>query len=108
MTGVAGLLNTSAGRWVRAAVGWLDAMTGKVTGQLTGVVVVGLVAAVAIYVVVIHLRRGRTDTKTLTAAAIAPVAVTTIPGPIGAAAFTAVSAVTGAMGWAVGAAFGLQ
>lgn len=106
MTGVAGIASTAAGSWLREAVGWLNTAVAGVIGRLTGAVVVGLVAAIALYVLVVHLRNRSVDNKTLVSAAIVPVAVTSIPGPIGAAAATAVSALTGTVAWAITAAFG--
>lgn len=108
ITGMVGLGSTTFGTWARQVVGWLNQTTDRVTGQLTGVVVVGLVASIALYVLIVHLRRNSIDTKTLVSAAIVPIAVTSIPGPIGAAAVTAVTALSGAMAWAITSAFGWQ
>ena len=106
ITGMVGLGSTAFGGWARQAVGWLNQTTDRLTGQLTGVVVVGLVAGIALYVLIVHLRRNAVDNMTLVSAAIVPIAVTSIPGPIGAAAVTAVSALSGTVAWAISAAFG--
>jgi len=107
ITGVVGILGTPVGGWLRRAVGWVDTMTGTVTGRLTGTVVVGLVAAIALYVLVVHvgIRKKVTD-KTLIAATVVPVSISTVPGPIGDVTTWVLGALTGAVGWAVSAAFG--
>jgi hypothetical protein len=105
ITGMVGLTSTTFGGWSRQIMAWLNT-TDRLTGRLTGVVVVGLVAAVALYVLVIHVRRNSIGNKTLVSAAIVPLAVTSIPGPIGAAAVTLVSAISGSVAWAITSAFG--
>lgn len=106
ITGMVGLASTPFGGWARQVVDWLSTTTNRVTGRLTGVVVVGLVAAIALYVLAIHVHRRTIDNKTLVSAAIVPLAVTSIPGPIGAAAVTLVTALSGSVAWAITSAFG--
>jgi len=106
ITGMTGLASTAFGNWARQVIAWLNDTTDRLTGRLTGVVVVGLVAAIALYVLIVHVRRNSVDNKTLVSAAIVPLAVSSIPGPIGAAAATAISALAGTVAWSITSAFG--
>jgi len=107
IAGMVGVLGTPMGNWVRQAVGYLDQVTGAVTGRLTGVVLTGLVAGIALYVVVVHLTNKSVDTKTLIAAAIVPVAVSFVPGVVGDVGAGVINAVASGMAMVVGAAFGV-
>jgi hypothetical protein len=107
LTGMTGLSGSQVGGWVRTAVAWADGLAGRLTGQMTGVVLVGLVATVALVVVVAHLWFGTVSRATLLAALVLPVAVTTVPGIVGDVSTTAVTAVTSVVGGAAAAAFGL-
>lgn len=108
ITGMVGLAATPLGSWGRTAVGWLNDLVGQVAGRLTGTVVAGLLAAVLFYVVVTHVWRRDIDTKTLVAGGVLPLAVTSVPGSVGAVMSTGVFAVANVMGWGVGALFGLN
>lgn len=107
MTGVAGLLGSQLGGWLRDGIGWADHTVGEAIGRLTGVIVLGLIAIVATYMLVMRVRARHIDNRTLGVAAVVPVAVSTIPGPAGAVAFGVITAITGAVGWAIGSLFGL-
>ncbi len=108
ITGMVGLAGTQVGSWGRTAVGWANNLLGQVAGRLTGTVVAGLLAAALFYVVVTHVWRRDIDTKTLVAGGVLPLAVTSVPGSIGAVMSTGVFMVANTMGWAVGALFGLN
>lgn len=107
MTGVAGVLGTPVGRWLRRFVDWVNQLLGNVTVRFTGAAVQGLLAAAALYILVVRMRRKKVDKVTLLAGAIVPVAVSTIPGPVGNAAYTVVTAVTVGVGWCIGWALAL-
>lgn len=108
LAGTVGLLGSPAGHWLQLGVGYLDRMAASATSWLTGVVVVGLVGVIALYVVVMHLVHRTIDRKTLIAAVIAPAAVTSVPGVIGSVGTAAVHAIASGVGMAVTAAFGIH
>jgi hypothetical protein len=107
LTGMAGMVGTPLGDWVRHAVEWANNTMGKLTTRWTGAAVAGLLAGAAVYVLVIRLYHRKVDRWTLGTAAVVPFAAATIPGPIGVGVYTAITAVTSAVAWAIGAAFGL-
>lgn len=107
MTGVAGMLGTPVGSWLRSVVDWANQAAANITTRWTGTAVTGLLAGVATFVLVVRLKDSKVDNWTLFTAAVVPVAAATIPGPLGHAALTAVTAVTAAIGWTLGQAFGL-
>lgn len=113
LTGFAGFLSTPAGGWIRSGIDWFNNLLGQLASSIIGpshvnATVIGLiVAASAVYVLVIHLKNKSVDKNTFGAAAITPFMVAAIPGPIGAAAVTVVTALTSAIGLAVASAFGL-
>jgi hypothetical protein len=113
LTGCAGLLATPVGDWMRRALQWsfdfCGQLTGKwVSGTITGAIIATITALALIYVLVMHVKRKSLDRTTLTSAAIVPFTVTAIPGPLGAAAVTAVTAVTSLLASGIGAALGWQ
>lgn len=107
LTGMFGLAGSTFGGWVRTAVAWADRLVGRMTGQMTGVVITGLIALIALVVVVAHLWFGTVSRTTLIAALVLPVVVTTIPGVVGDVSTTAVTGLTSAVGGGIAAAFGL-
>jgi hypothetical protein len=106
LTGVAGL-GGAVKDWLRQGVGWVDSLVGHVAGRFTGTVVIGLVGIVAVVYLVVGLVEKRADRLTLVAAAVAVLAVSSIPGPAGNFTSGTLSALTGAVGKGVGAMFGL-
>jgi hypothetical protein len=107
MTGIAGMLGTPIGSWLRSVVDWLNQATANITTRWTGTAVTGLLAGIATFVLIVRMKDKRVDKWTLLVAAFVPIAAATIPGPLGRAAYTAVTAVTAVMGWAISQAFGI-
>lgn len=105
LVGVLGLVATPVGAWLRSAVGWVDSLTGRLTGQLTGVVITGLIGFIALYVLVAHMYRRNINGKTLLAAGVVPIAATTIPGVIGTVAVSLTTALATAVAAVVGVIF---
>jgi hypothetical protein len=108
LTGAVGLLGSTLGGWLRTGVGYLDQLAATATGRLTGTVVVGLVGLVTLYVLSVHLFNNTISFRTLAAAVIAPVAITSVPGVIGSVGAGVVNAIASGIGMAVGAAFGIR
>jgi hypothetical protein len=88
-------------------VDWLNQATANITTRWTGTAVTGLLAGIATFVLIVRMKDKRVDKWTLLVAAFVPIAAATIPGPLGRAAYTAVTAVTAVMGWAISQAFGI-
>jgi hypothetical protein len=107
MTASAGLAGSALGDWLRSLVGWANDTAASVTTRWTGTAVNGLLAAVAVYALVIRFKERKVDYVTLAVALFTPLVVSTIPGAIGQAALTAIAAVTGVAGWGIGQALGL-
>ncbi len=103
--GTLGIANTVMGGWLRSAVGWVDDITGQLTGALTGAVIVGLIGMVAFYVLIVHVWKRNITTKTLIVAAVAPLAVTSIPGVVGQVAMSLTGALATATATLVGVVF---
>ncbi len=106
MTGMAGMVGTPLGAWMRHAVAWAND-TAAITTRWTGAAVTGLLAGLAVYVLAIRMKDNKVDRVTLGTAAVTPVAVASIPGPVGAAAYSVVTAITSVVGWAIGQALNL-
>lgn len=111
LTGFAGLIGTPVGGWLQRGLEWSYEFFGRLTGRwispTIGAVTVATVCAIAvIYVLVVHLKKKTLDRKTMTSAAVVPFTVTAIPGPLGAAALTLITGVTGLIGSGITAAFG--
>lgn len=106
MTGVAGILGTPVGRWLRGLTDWSNRELAGVTANFTGAAVYGLVAIAATYILAVRMWRKKVTKLTLVCAAAVPVAVSTIPGPVGNAAYAVVTGVTAACGVAIGWALG--
>jgi len=107
MTGMAGMVGTPLGKWVRHVVDWANEQTGKLTTRWTGAAVAGLLAIAAVYILVVRMKDRKVDNLTIGTAAVVPVAVATIPGPLGGAAFNVVTGITSVVGWAISQALGL-
>jgi hypothetical protein len=107
LTGAAGMVGTPLGTWLRHVFDWLNGLLDKVTTRWTGAAATGVIAAIALYALVIRLRNRQVDRWTFVAAGVVPVAVATIPGPVGAFAYSVVTGVAAVIGWAIGQAFGL-
>lgn len=107
MTGMAGMVGTPFGRWVRSVVDWANEALANVTTRWTGTAVTGLLAAGATYFVAVRLKDNKIDEATLVVAGIVPLAVATIPGSIGHGALTVVTALTSVVAWGVGQLFSL-
>ena len=108
MTGMAGMVGTPLGAWMRHAVAWANDTAAKITTRWTGAAVTGLLAGLAVYVLAIRMKDNKVDRVTLGTAAVTPVAVASIPGPVGAAAYSVVTAITSVVGWAIGQALNLN
>lgn len=107
LSGVTGILGTWAGRKLNQGVTFLDSAVASVSGQMTGVVVTGLLGAGLLYVLAIDMWQKRVSTRTLLVAAALPVTVVAIPGAFGSMAAGLVGGVAGAVGKGVSAAFGI-
>ena len=107
MVASAGLVGTPLGRLMRSVVDWADQGTSQLETRWFGSAVGGLIAAVALYVVAVHLKKNQVSAWTLAAAAVVPIAVVTIPGPLGAAALTVVTAVVSVVAWPIGQGLGI-
>lgn len=107
VVGIASILGTPVGGWLRTAVAWLDGLAATVTGALAGTVIVGLVFLVAAYWLCVHVYRRTVTGMTLACAVIAPVAVLSMPGIVGTVASTVISTAAGGVGWGISALFGL-
>lgn len=83
VTGVSGLLDTGIGSRYRDAVEWADDASSSMIGTATGVTLSGLLGCVIAYLLFIDLKNKKVGEKTLAAAALAPVAVNSIPGVAG-------------------------
>ena len=108
IAGSVGIVGSPLGGWIRRAVLYLDQLAGTATGRLTGVVVTGLIGLIALYVLAVHLWHNSVDIRTLAAALIAPVAMTSVPGVVGTVGASVLGAIASAVGMAVGAAFGIH
>ncbi|HEX5347870.1 MAG TPA: hypothetical protein VFW64_12350 [Pseudonocardiaceae bacterium] len=103
LTGMTGLVSTPVGQWLRSIVDWGNRALGSLTARWTGAAVSGLIAVLAVYVLLVRLLRQKTvDDWTLAAAAVAPLAVATIPGPLGHATYTALIGTAAVVGWPIG------
>ncbi len=108
VVGVAGILGTPVGGWLRDGVGWADRAVSAGTGRLFGVAVTGLVAIAAVYVLAVDLHKRSITRRTLGVAVVAPVAASTIPGVAGVAVLTVLTFVTSLVGAGIGALFGVS
>ena len=114
LTGFAGLMGTPVGGWIRSGINWFNNLLGTLASKLFGpqlldAVVIGLIpAGIALYVLVVHVKDKSIDNKTFGAAAATPFTVAAIPGPLGAAAATVVTAIASAIGYGVASIFGLH
>jgi hypothetical protein len=114
LTGFAGFMATPAGGWIRSAITWCNNLLGTIAAQLFGAarvnaLVIGLITAgTALYILAIHFKHKSIDGTTFGAAAITPFTVAAIPGPVGAAAVSVVTAVTSAIGYGVASMFGIH
>ena len=114
LTGFAGFMATPAGGWIRSAIDWFNNLLGQIASQILGpqhvnAIVVGLITAgAALYMLVVHLKNRSIDGKTFGAAAVTPFTIAAIPGPIGSAAMSVVTAVTSAIGYGVASMFGMH
>jgi hypothetical protein len=107
ITGVVGILGTYIGKKIAQGVSYASGGVGTITQHLTGTVVAGLLGLGLLYVVVIHVKNKNVTTMTLLAAAALPVAIVTIPGPIGNLAAGLISGLTGAVGTGISTALGI-
>jgi len=107
MTGAAGMLGTPVGAWLRSVVDWANQAAANVTTRWTGAAVTGLLGGIATFVLIVRLKDSKVDNWTLLLAVLVPVSVSTIPGPLGHAAYTAVTALVAVVAWGISQAFGL-
>ena len=105
MTGVAGLLSSPVGGWLRSLVDWVSSALSSVFVKTTGTWVSGLLGGAALALLIIRFKDKRIDRWTLALAVVVPVAVATIPGPVGRLAVTAVTAVTAIVAYPITYAF---
>ena len=106
LAGSALIAGTRLGGWARSGFATVDRLLGQVSGNLIGVVVAGVIGLLALYVLVVHLRNpAKIAGKTLAAAFVLPLAAVTIPGLVGSAVNSALSALTAGVGSAVTALF---
>jgi hypothetical protein len=108
IAGTVGILGSPVGGWLRTAVGYLDSLAATATGRLTGTVVVGLVGLISLYVLIVHMKNKAISVRTLAAAVITPVAITSVPGVVGSVGASVVHAIASGVGMAFGAAFGIH
>lgn len=98
LAGVVGIAGTPVGGWLRTGIGWADQAVNSVIGRYTGAAAVGLLALVALAVLVFDLLHRAVSNRTLACAAVLPVAGATIPGTTGAVVMGAIGTVAGAFG----------
>lgn len=106
-TASAGIVATPAGAWWNSTVNDInDWVTGAV-GSWTGLIVTGVPALFATVIFVNDLVTRKVEHRTRIVAAVLPVLVTTVPGPIGTGIQTAVGWMVTTVGKLVAAAFGI-
>lgn len=104
MTGIAGsALDTG----LRHGVTRADDIAGRFIGQMTGGLVTGAVAFVAVVAVVIAFWKNHVSAAVLVAAMVAPGAASLIPGQVGDVSATVINTGGGFMGGVIGALFGV-
>ncbi|MEU3455560.1 hypothetical protein ABZ671_18460 [Micromonospora sp. NPDC006766] len=94
MTGVAGLITTWAGETASGAIGSITKLIDKLTLSKLDAKVSGLIALVAVFILVIHLWRKQVGWLTLAAAALLPIAVRSATGDLGDGLHTLVQGIT--------------
>jgi hypothetical protein len=108
LTGSAGLLGSTVGRWVQHGVTNVDHRAGTFVGRWTGATIFGLLALVLVAMLAFWVWHGQVDSKTISVAAAVPASVSLIPGPLGAFAVAAVSIVPSVLGGVIAWLFGLR
>ncbi|MGH3784753.1 MAG: hypothetical protein ACRDR6_10845 [Pseudonocardiaceae bacterium] len=135
ITSSVGFLNTRIGGWIRHVFGWINRLLGEALGWLFGATVIGLIAFICAYILVIDLRaHGGSKTsnggapgggkasggfmarikghnvgnRTLAAGGILPFASISLPGLIGVAIYAALGWVSALIAWGLGVLFGIH
>jgi uncharacterized membrane protein len=108
LAGMSGLAGSGLGNWIHRTAVYLDAAAGKFIGQFTGTAITGLVAILALALVVVGLWKDKVTGKTIVAAMFVPVTVAMVPGMVGQASTSAVTALASAVASVGGALFGIR
>lgn len=106
-TTVVGLAGTGAGAWWNGVVTDLNDWAASTIGTYTGIVVTGVAGLLCLLYLVNDLITRKVEARTLVLAALLPVLVLSIPGPIGAFVAKVVALVAGAVASLIGSLFGL-
>jgi hypothetical protein len=107
ITGVSGLMSGSIGPLVHTGVTKLNGLVGKSLNPWTGVAVSLIVAVIVIGCTALWVIRRQFDLRTFGTAALVPVSVNLVPGPIGAFLIGLVGIIPAAVSAIVKYAFGL-
>ena len=108
LTGATGIILTPLGSWLRSIVAWAEqvitAGAQKVLGDQApwfGTAVVGVLALIALFALAMDLKGKKVDVWTFVLAVLVAITVQSIPGPVGHAALTTVTAVTALVDWPI-------
>jgi hypothetical protein len=107
ITGMAGILNTGVGGWIRTGVNWLNTGITKIAGTLGMPITLGLAAAALTFIVVAHVIQGEVEDKTLLMAGALPAVAGAIPGVVGSVITGALSLLTSVVAFPITFGFGL-
>lgn len=107
ITGVAGILNTGVGGWIRTGVNWVNTGISKIAGTLGLPLTLGAIAAALTYIVVVHMLKDRIADKTLLMAGVLPAVAGAIPGVVGTVITGALSLLTSIVAFPITFGFGL-
>lgn len=107
LAGTVGIAGTALGGLIRRGITNVSGLVSNVAGSATGFGVVLAIALVSLLVVIVHVVQASVSKGSLAAAVVAPLTVGSIPGPVGVAALSLITGVSGFIAAGVAGLFGM-